>query len=79
MQDILFDSIARFSRRREIKTAAYFLNKNHAFPVIGSRERRGPDVTFEYQDNFGPGTAVAHSAYGLTYFCRMSSNGQRNI
>ncbi|KAH3725301.1 hypothetical protein DPMN_051135 [Dreissena polymorpha] len=65
MQDMLVGSMARLSHRWEMKTAAYFFD-NDAFPVIGSRIRRGPDMIFDNQDNFGPGSAVGHSEHGLT-------------
>ncbi|KAH3835572.1 hypothetical protein DPMN_108926 [Dreissena polymorpha] len=61
MQDIRVESMARLGQREEMNNAAYFENKNEAFPVIGSRVRRGPDWMFDNQDNAGPGTVVGHS------------------
>ncbi|XP_052242330.1 uncharacterized protein LOC127852415 [Dreissena polymorpha] len=55
--------MARLGQREEMNNAAYFENKNEAFPVIGSRVRRGPDWMFDNQDNAGPGTVAGHSEH----------------
>ncbi|KAH3725299.1 hypothetical protein DPMN_051133 [Dreissena polymorpha] len=74
MQAIRVDSMARLGQREEMNNAAYFENKNEAFPVIGSRVRRGPDWMFDNQDNAGPGTVAGHSEHGLILLCSIFSN-----
>ncbi|XP_052244299.1 uncharacterized protein LOC127853652 isoform X2 [Dreissena polymorpha] len=61
IRDIQEVSMTRFQNEKEIETKVYAESKNDAFPVIGSRVRRGPDWVWDNQDHHGPGTVVGHS------------------
>ena len=65
IRDIQEVSITRFRRNHEIEKKAYAESNIDAFPVIGSRVRRGPDWTWDNQDHDWCGTVVGHSEDGL--------------
>ncbi|KAH3893267.1 uncharacterized protein LOC127859558 [Dreissena polymorpha] len=61
IRDIQEVSMAHFRSKQEIETKVYAESKSDAYPVIGSRVRRGPDWIWDNQDHHGSGTVVGHS------------------
>ena len=42
--------------------------------TLGTRVRRGPDWMWKEQDNYGPGTVIAHSNEGVFSFIMYDKN-----
>ena len=42
-----------------------FEERDPQMPTLGTRVRRGPDWMWKEQDNYGPGTVIAHSNEGI--------------
>ena len=46
-------------------TGHSFEERDPQMPTLGTRVRRGPDWKWEEQDNYEPGTVIAHSNEGV--------------